>query len=339
MRSLFLIGLAALLGAAPALAQPGSTLAQVRARGSLVCGADIGLLGFSQRDAQGVVRGLDADTCRAVAAAVLGDADKVTFTGGSRQQQLMALREGRIELAASNLTQTMARDVDLGLSPTAVNYYDGQGFLVPASPPVANLAGLDGKRICITSGTTTEMGLADAARRLSIQVTPVVVGDAASLAAAYREGRCDAMTSDISELLVLRQTGTTDPAAHVLLPDIISREPLGPLVRDGDSQWRSIVFWVVNLLLEAEAREITAANAEARKNDPSAIVRRMMGGMPGFGTPLGLADDWGFQVISQVGNYGEIYERNLGEGSSLKIDRGLNALWNRGGLMYPIPMR
>ncbi|MGX9965868.1 transporter substrate-binding domain-containing protein [Roseomonas sp. F4] len=331
-------GLATLATAAsPAVAQ--STLAQVRARGAVICGTNTGLTGFAQVDAQGRVLGLDADTCRAIAAAALGDAEKVRFVQGTTPDIIAALRQGQIDVAARNLTQTMARDADLGLSPAGINFYDGQGFLVPAAPRIADARGLDGKRVCVVTGTSNELAMADTARRIGISYTPVATPGFAGLRDAYAAGQCDAVSADLSSLVVLRQTGTANPTAHVLLPDIISREPLGPLVRDGDAQWRSLVFWVVNVMLEGEARGIGTTTAEARRADPSPLVRRILGTEPGLGAPLGLADDWAFQVLRQVGHYGEVYERNLGRGSALGLERGLNSLWNRGGLMYPIPMR
>lgn len=323
--------------ALPAAAQ--TTLQQVRARGEVLCATNPGLTGFARADAQGVVRGLDADTCRAIAAAALGDATKVRFLGLTTPQALEALREGRVDVAARNLTQTMSREAGLGLSPAGINFYDGQGFLVPVASGIADEKGLDGKRICVVAGTSNEAAMADSARRAGISYTPVPAPGFAGIRDAYVAGQCDAVSADYSSLVVLRQTGTADPAAHQLLPDIISREPLGPLVRDNDPQWRSLVFWTVNALLEGEARDIGSLNATARRADASPQIRRLLGVEPGMGAPLGLADDWVFQVLRQVGHYGEVYDRNLGEGSVLKLDRGLNALWNRGGLMYPIPMR
>ena len=344
MRPTLILGLSAALVAtlatslpAPAAAQ--ATLQQVRARGELVCAVNGGLAGFALPDTQGVMRGLDADTCRAIAAAALGDAGKVRFVGLNVPQALAALREGRVDVASRNLTQTMARDAELGLSPAGINFYDGQGFLVPAAGGTTEAKGLDGKRICVTAGTSNEQVMADTARRLGIAYTPVTAPDFAGMRDNYLAGRCDAVSADFSILTVLRQTGTADPAAHRLLPDIVSREPLGPLVRDGDPHWRSLVFWVVNVMLEGEAYVIGRSNAVARRADPSPLLRRILGAEPGLGAPLGLADDWAFRVLSQVGNYAEVYESSLGQGSVLKLERGLNALWRSGGLMYPIPMR
>jgi general L-amino acid transport system substrate-binding protein len=339
MRSILLLGLAAVLAAEPVAAQTSAgTLGQVRARGELVCGTNPGLAGFALRDEQGAWRGLDADTCRAVAAAVLGDATKVRFVPLGVADGIAALQAGSVDLLARNLTFTMSRDVDLGMSLTAVSFYDAQGFLVPTASGIRAADGLAGKRVCVGAGTSNEVALGDAARRLGITITIVPVSGFAGLRDAYRQGQCDAASSDSSQLAALRQ-GMDTPAAHETLPDTISREPLGPMVRDGEAAWRSIVTWSVNAMIEAEALGLTASNAAARRSDASPLMRRFLGAEPGLGTPLGLADDWAFRIVTQVGSYAEVFDRNLGAASALKLDRGLNALWNRGGLMYPIPMR
>ncbi|WP_439595848.1 transporter substrate-binding domain-containing protein [Falsiroseomonas sp.] len=340
MRLKLILGLAAALSLAlPGMAAAQATLEQVRARGELLCATNTGLAGFAQADAQGVVRGLAADTCRAIAAAALGDAARVRFLPMTPPQALAAVREGRADVASANLTQTMSRDAGLGLSPAGVNFFDGQGFLVPLAAGVREAKALDGRRICVAPGTSNDQALADAARRLGIAFAAVDTPSFAEMREAYAAGRCEVASADLSTLIALRQTGTAEPTAHALLPEIISREPLGPLVRDGDPHWRSLVFWVVNVMLEGEARDIGTGTAAARRADPSPLVRRILGAEPGLGAPLGLPDDWAFRVLSQVGNYAEVYERSLGEGSALKLERGLNALWSRGGLMYPIPMR
>ncbi len=330
-------GLALTLPSLPAAAQ--GVLAQVRARGEVICGTNPGLAGFAQADANGRLAGLDADTCRAIAAAVLGDAGKVRFFQAPTPATVDALREGRIDVAARNLTQTMTRDTELGLATAGVSFYDGQGFLVARGSQIADLRGLDGMRVCVPAGSSNEQVLADVTRRFGLSITPVPVEGFAAFRRVYAEGGCESVSTDISTLLVLRQTGTDVPADHDILPDIVSREPLGPMVKDGDSQWRSIVFWTLNALVEAEALGITAANAEAQRASPSARVRQFLGAEPGLGAPLGLADDWAFQVIRQVGNYGEVFDRAFGQASVFKLQRGLNALWNQGGLLYPIPMR
>lgn len=338
MRKLLLGGLIAALVAAPALAQR-PTLDAVRARGEVVCGTNPGLPGFAQPDAQGIHRGLDADTCRAVAAAALGDAAKVRFVPLTVPEAVEALRAGRVDLVARNLTQTMTRDVDLGLALAGTNFYDGIGFMAPRASGIGDPAQLAGRRICVSEGSAGEQALADFARRSGFAVTPVPVTGLAGFREAYGAGRCEVASVDVSGLLVLRQTATADPAAHEILPDTISREPLGPLVRDGDTHWRGLVFWSLNAMLEAEALGISSANAEAMRASPSPRIRRLLGAEPGLGAPLGLADDWAFQVIRQVGSYAEVFERHLGEGSPLRLQRGLNALYDRGGLHYPIPMR
>jgi general L-amino acid transport system substrate-binding protein len=340
MRPILIPALLAAVIAAPAAAQTApTTLAAVRARGELLCGTNPGLPGFAQADAAGVVRGLDADTCRAVAAAVFGDAARARFVPVGVAEGLQALRAGRVDLLARNLTQTLSRETGFSLSAAGINFYDGQGFLVPGSAGIADAKGLDGKRVCVGAGTSSELALADAARRLDVTFVVVPVDGFAGLRDAYAAGACEAASADASQLVALRQTGTADPAAHEMLPDIISREPLGPLVRNDDAQWHDIVVWSVNVLAEAEALGVNSANAAARRADPSPRLRQFLGASPGFGAGLGLADDWAFRIVSQVGNYAEVFERNLGENSPLKLERGLNALWSRGGLLYPIPMR
>jgi general L-amino acid transport system substrate-binding protein len=335
----FLTTLLAGLGFATAAAAQSPTLDAVRARGELLCGTNPGLVGFALPDAQGIHRGLDADTCRAVAAAVFGDAGKVRFVPLSTPDAPAALRDRRVDVVARNLTLTMTRDVEQELSVTAVNFYDGQGFLVPRAAGIRDVAQLAGASICVPEGSSNELALADFARRQGIAYTPVPVVGLAGFREAYQSGRCGVASADQSGLIALRQTGLADPAAHELLPDVISREPLGPLVRDGDPHWRSLVAWTVNALLEAEDLGITANNAEAMRASPSARIRRFLGAEPGLGAPLGLSDDWAFRVIRQVGNYGEVFERSLGSESPLALPRGLNAMYDRGGLMYPIPMR
>lgn len=324
--------------AAPAFAQS-PTLDAVRARGAVVCAVNTGLAGFAQADAQGTVRGLDADTCRAVAAAVFRDATRVRFLGATVADALRAVTDRQADLAARNLTQTMTRDTSGGLAAAGVNFFDGQGFLARRAANIGRLADLAGKRVCVPADSSNEIALQDLARRERIALTAVPTPSFAAIRDAYASGACDVVSADLSGLAVLRLTGTTDAAAHVVLPDVISRDPLGPLVRDGDPHWRSLVFWTLNTLLEAEALGINAGNVEAMRASPSPRIRRLLGAEPGLGAPLGLADDWAFQVIRQVGNYAEVFERNLGAGSPVRLQRGLNALYDRGGLMYPIPMR
>lgn len=320
-----------------AAAQP-STLDAVRARGEVLCAVHTGLPGFAVAGADGRMAGIDADTCRAVAAAALGDAGKVRFVPGSMADSLAATAAGRVDLVARAATQTMMRDTAMGLAAAGVTVFDGQGFVVRRASGIEDLAGLAGRTVCVTAGSTNEQSLADAAKRAGIAVTPLALPTLAELLAAFGEGRCAALSADMVPLagLVATRFGT---AEHVMLPDVISREPLGPFVRDGDRQWEQIAFWTVNALIEAEAMGITSANAATLRDSGPPRIRRLLGGLPGMGAPLGLPDDWMFRVVTQVGNYAEMYERNLGGGSPIGLARGLNQLYDRGGLLYPVPMR
>ncbi|NGM20138.1 transporter substrate-binding domain-containing protein [Roseomonas stagni] len=331
--------IAALVLALPmAAAAQSPTLDAVRARGEVTCAIHTGLPGFAMAGPDGRVAGIDADTCRAVAAAVLGDAGKVRFVPGSMADSLAATAAGRVDMMARAATQTMLRDTALGLAAAGVTVFDGQGFVVRRASGIADVSGLAGRTVCVTAGSTNELSLADAARRTGISVTALPLPTVDALLTAYGEGRCEALSADMVPLagLVATRFGT---AEHVVLPDVISREPLGPFVRDGDRGWEQIAFWTVNALTEAEALGITAANAAGLRESGSPRLRRLLGGLPGIGAPLGLADDWVFRVVTQVGNYAEVYERNLGAGSPIGLARGLNQLYDRGGLLYPIPMR
>lgn len=336
-----LLGLLALapafLGAGPAAAGP--TLEAVRARGQLVCGVNQGVAGFSAPDSRGVFQGLDADFCRAVAAAVLGDANKVRFVPTSYQTRFVALQSGEVDVLARNVTQTLTRDTALGFNLAGVNFYDGQAFMVTKASGVAAARQLDGATVCVLPGSTSELNIADFNRRERIRLQPVVLSSMDEMTAAYQSGRCDALTTDSSQLAALRATALRDPAGHVILPDRISKEPLGPMVRHGDEEWRDIVAWTLALLVEAEEIGLTKANAAEMRGSPDPNVQRILGVTPGFGKALGLSEDWAFRAVSQVGNYGEIFERHLGRGSPIGLERGLNDLWKRGGLMYALPLR
>ncbi|MBD0274258.1 MAG: amino acid ABC transporter substrate-binding protein [Acetobacteraceae bacterium] len=336
-----LLGLLALAPAcwwaAPAAAGP--TLEGVRARGQLVCGVNQGVAGFSAPDSRGVFQGLDADFCRAVAAAVLGDANKVRFVPTSYQTRFVALQSGEVDVLARNVTQTLTRDTALGFNLAGVNFYDGQAFMVAKASGVAAARQLDGATVCVLPGSTSELNIADFNRRERIRLQPVVLSSMDEMTAAYQSGRCDALTTDSSQLAALRATALRNPADHVILPDRISKEPLGPLVRHGDEEWRDIVAWTLTLLVEAEEIGLTKANAAEMRGSPDPNVQRILGVTPGFGKALGLSEDWAFRAVSQVGNYGEIFERHLGRGSPIGLERGLNDLWKRGGLMYALPLR
>ncbi|WP_135466289.1 amino acid ABC transporter substrate-binding protein [Crenalkalicoccus roseus] len=333
--------LAALLGA-PALAQqpqaPGPTLAAVKQRDALVCGAHPGAPGFGVMDSQGIYRGLDADTCRAIAAAVLGDPNKVRWVVLSSQARLPALQSGQVDVLARTTTWTQTRDTANGLNFTAVTFYDGQGFLLRRSLNVQRARELEGATICVTTGTTNELNLADWARTNRIRIQPVVFEQNDETRHAYLAGRCDAFSTDASQLAGVR-SALPNPQDHVILPDIISKEPLAPAVRHGDDQWFDIVRWTVFALILAEELGITRANVDEALRSENPEVRRLLGVSGDHGPLMGLDRRWAYNAIRAVGNYGEIFERNLGQGSPIGLPRGLNDLWSRGGLMYGMPIR
>lgn len=328
------------LGLLAAPAQAGQTFDAVRARGHVVCGVNTGVAGFSAPDARGVYQGLDAEFCRAVAAAVFGDAAKVRFVPTTYQTRFVALQSGEVDVLARNVTQTLVRDTSLGFNFAGVNFYDGQGFMVPRRANIASAKQLDGATVCVLPGSTTELNLADFARRERIRIQPIVLSSMDEMTAAYQAGRCDAMTTDASQLAALRVSAIRDPEAHVILPERVSKEPLGPMVRHGDDQWLDVVSWVLRLMIEAEEVGLTRENVDrmrATSQDPN--IQRILGVTPGFGKALGLDEAWGYNVIRQVGNYGEVFDRTLGKGSPIGLERGLNDLWTRGGLMYALPLR
>ncbi len=320
-------------------ASAGATFDAIKARGSVTCGVNQGVAGFSAPDSRGEYRGLDADFCRALAAAVFGDPTKVRFVATSSQNRFTMLQSGEIDVLARNATQTLVRDTSLGLNMAGVNFYDGQGFLVRRSSGVTAARQLDGATVCIQPGTTSELNIADYFRANNMRFTPVLIERPDEFVAAYAAGRCDAMTQDASQLASYRATALQNPQDHVLLPERISKEPLGPMVRHGDDQWFDVVKWVLAGLVEAEEQGITQANVEARLRDPNPTVQRMLGVTAGFGRALGLEERWLFNAIKAVGNYGESFERHLGSGSPIGLQRGLNDLWTRGGLMYALPLR
>ncbi len=320
-------------------ASAATTLETVRERGELLCGVNPGLTGFATVDPQGNWSGFDVGYCRAVASAVFGDASRVAFVPLSARERFDALREGRVDVLFRNSTATMERDARFGLDFPAVTYYDGQGFLVRKALGVSSARELNGASICVEEGTTTELNLADFFRANGIKYDPVVFGSSAETVEAYLNGRCDAYTTDASGLYAHRRSASA-PDEHVVLPEVISKEPLGPAVRHGDNQWADIVRWVHYAMLNAEEQGVTSQNVDDRRaNETNPIVRRLLGVEGEFGPMLGLEVDWAYQVIRQVGNYGELFARNVGDGSGLNIQRGLNALWTRGGLQYGHPVR
>lgn len=316
-----------------------STLDDVKARGELICGSNTGLTGFGAPDATGTYVGFDADLCKAIAAAVLGDASKVKYVPTTGETRFTALASGEVDVLVRNSTWTFSRDTDLKLDFVAVNYYDGQGFMVKKELGVSSAKELDGATICIQTGTTTELNLADFFKTNNINYTPVTIQDDAEGQRQFLAGACDAYTTDASGLAALRAT-LPSPADYVILPEIISKEPLGPVVRHGDNQWGDIVRWTYYMLVAAEEKGITKANIEevaTSTTDPE--VKRMLGLEGDLGAMIGLDKDWGKRAIAANGNYGEIFEANIGASTPIGLARGLNALWTQGGLQYAPPIR
>ncbi len=329
----------ALAGATTTAMAQGKTLDAVKARGTLNCIVGTGLAGFGQPDDKGQWTGLDVDYCRAVAAAVVGDAQKVTFRPTNAKERFTALQSGEGDMLARNSTWTISRDSSLGLVFVATNYYDGQGFMVKKSLGVKSAKELKGASVCVQTGTTTELNLADFFRTIKADYKPVVFEKNDEVVAAYDGGRCDAMTTDASGLYAER-TRLKTPDDNIVLPEIISKEPLAPAVRQGDDQWMTVVKWVHFAMLNAEEMGITQANVdEMKKSSTNPDVKRLLGTEGDFGKGLGLDNDWAYRIIKQVGNYGESFERNVGQGGRLKIDRGLNQLWSKGGIQYAPPVR
>ncbi|MGC1466462.1 MAG: amino acid ABC transporter substrate-binding protein [Pseudolabrys sp.] len=336
-RTVAMFALAAALGmaASPASAQ---TLNSVKTRGMLNCGANGTLAGFGLPDAQGKWTGLDVDVCRAVAAAVLNDANKVKFVPLSAKDRFTALQSGEVDVLVRNTTWTSSRDSSLGLNFTGVDYYDGQGFMVRKSLKVNSALELGDASVCVQQGTTTELNLADYFHGHNMKLKTVTFATANEAVKAYDTGRCDAYTTDASGLYAERMR-LANPDDHIVLPEIISKEPLGPAVRHGDDQWFDIVKWTLFAMINAEELNITSKNIDEMVKSTNPDVKRFVGTEGNYGEQLGLTKDWAVRIIKQVGNYGESFDRNVGAGSPLKIDRGLNKLWNKGGIQYAPPIR
>jgi general L-amino acid transport system substrate-binding protein len=330
--------IAAALAVATLGAAEAQTLAAVKQRGTLNCGVSQGFAGFSAPDSRGEYRGLDADYCRALAAAVLGDPTKVRFIPLTAQARFTALQTGEIDVLYRNSTQTFLRDASLGLNQGPVNFYDGQGFAIRRDAAVEKVQQLDGATICVAQGTTHELNLGDVFRTRGLKFSPVVFERVDTMYEAFYAGRCDAMTQDASALAGAL-TAARDPAAYRVLAETISKEPLGPFTRNGDEQWSNIVLWLHMALVEAEELGVTQANAVSRARDPNPTVQRLLGTSGEFGSRLELANGWALAALKAVGNYGEVFERNVGQASPLTLKRGLNGLWTEGGLMYAIPFR
>jgi general L-amino acid transport system substrate-binding protein len=323
------------LGATAAFA---GTLDDVKAKGFVQCGVNTGLPGFGNPDSTGKYTGFDVDYCRAVSAAIFGDPDKVKYTPLDGTERFPALQSGEIDLLVRNTTWTMSRDTTLGFTFAGVNYYDGEGFMVRKSANISSVKELDGATICVQGGTDTVTGLADYFKKHKLNYTPLVIDKLADVNAAYDAGRCDALTTDRSGLAANRLQ-MKNPDEHVVLPEIISQEPLGPVVRNNDVQWFQVVKWVHNALLDAEYLGVTQANVDEQKSSEDAAVQRLLGvGDNDFGKSIGLSKDWAYNIIKGVGNYGEIYDRNIGPDTPLGLARGVNAQWTDGGIQYGIPI-
>lgn len=329
-------GLTASLLATGASAQ--ATLNSVKQKGFLTCGSNTGLAGFGQPDAQGNWTGLDVDLCRAIAAAIFDDPTKVRFIPLAAKDRFTALQSGEVDVLSRNSTATMSRDTQLGLDFPVINYFDGQGFMVRKKLGVSSAKELNGASICTQQGTTTELNLADYFRANNMKYEVVAFATSDETFKAYDAGRCDAFTTDASGLYAERLRASA-PDDHIVLPEIISKEPLGPAVRHGDNQWGDIVRWTHNAMLNAEELGVTKANVEQMKTSENPEIKRLLGTEGKFGEAIGLTNDWAVRVIKHVGNYGEVFEKNVGEGSRLKIKRGQNALWTKGGLQYGVPIR
>ena len=331
------IAAAGVLAAAPA--QAGKTLDAIKQRGQLVCGVNPSLPGFAAADSQGNWTGLDVDICKAIAATVTGDASKIKWVPLNASQRFAVLQSGEIDILSRNTTWTLTRDASLGLEFTGITYYDGQGFMVPKKLKVTSAKQLKGATVCVQSGTTTEKNLNDFSKAANLNIKPVVFDTQEATNKAYFAGRCQAYTTDASRLASIRNKEATNPDDHVILPELISKEPLGPSVRRGDDDFFTIAKWVVFALVEAEEYGITQANVDQMKASTDPVVQRILGTSEDTGKLLGLDKDWAYRAIKAVGNYGEIFERNVGPKSTLKLPRGLNNQWNKGGLMYAPPVR
>ena len=323
--------------AAPAHA--GKTIDAIKARGQVICGVNPSLPGFAAADSQGNWSGLDVDVCKAVAATLLGDANKVKWTPLNASQRFAALQSGEIDVLSRNTTWTLTRDASLGLNFTGTTYYDGQGFMVTKKSKITSAKQLKGATVCVQSGTTTEKNLADYSKAMKLNMKPVVFETQEATNKAYFTGRCQVYTTDASGLASVRNKEATNPDDHLILPELISKEPLGPSVRRGDDEWFAIVKWVVYALLEAEEYGITQANVDQMKSSTDPVVQRILGTSEDTGKLLGLDKEWAYRAINAVGNYGEVFERNVGPKSALKLPRGANNQWNKGGLMYAPPVR
>jgi general L-amino acid transport system substrate-binding protein len=317
---------------------PAQTLAKIKERGSVICGVNPGLLGFSVRDEKNGWIGYDVDLCRALAAAIFDDPSKVEFVPTEATERLAAVQSGKIDVLSRNTTWTMAREASLKLNFAAVTYYDGQGFLVRRARNLTSSLELDGVSVCVQTGTTTEPSLADYFRSNNMRFRAFTFASSDQAANAYDKGQCDVLTSDVSQLFAMRLR-LASPDDHIILPDIISKEPLGPVVRFGDDQWFNIVKWTHFAMINAEELGVSSETIEAALKSEKPDVRRLVGTDGNYGEQIGLTKDWAVRIIKHVGNYGEVFERNIGIGSKLSIPRGINSLWTKGGIQYAPPIR
>jgi general L-amino acid transport system substrate-binding protein len=332
--------LAAVIGVvALAYGATAGTLDVVKQRGAVVCAVNTGLAGFAMPDRQGNYQGLDADTCRAIAAAVFGDPTKVKFVPATAQQRFTLLQTGEVDVLVRNTTWTLLREAENGFNFAPVTYYDGQGFMVPVKAGIKSAKELDGATICVQPGTTTELNLADYFRANHLSYKPLVIEKLDEVENAYFSGRCDAYTTDRSGLAATRAAKAPKPEDHVILPEVISKEPLAPAVRHGDDQWFDIVKWTVFAMIGAEEKGITKTNVDDMLKSDDPEIKRMLGVTAGMGKALHLDDKFAYNIVKQIGNYGEVFERTVGKDSALKLDRGVNALWTKGGLLYAMPFR
>jgi general L-amino acid transport system substrate-binding protein len=313
------------------------TLAAVKEKGFLQCGVNTALAGFSSANTEGVWEGLDVEFCRSVAAAIFDDPEAVRFTPLTGQQRFTALQSGEIDVLARNSTWTITRDTNLGLNFVGVNFYDGQGFLIPKSLGVTSATELDGATVCVEPGTTTELNLADYFRANGMSFEPVVIENINEATKAFVAGRCDVYTTDTSGLASVRLFNTPNPDDYTILPEVISKEPLGPVVRHSDDQWFDIIKWTFFAQLEAEELGVTSENVDEMMSSTNPAIKRLLGTTPGMGEALGLTDDWAVRFLKTMGNYGESYQRNVTD--KIGLPRGYNDLWTRGGLMYAPPIR
>src|SRR5882762_10446764 len=321
------------------VAQAGATLDKVKQAGQISCGVATGVAGFGAPDSQGHWAGFNVDICRALSAAIFGAADKVKYVPLTPQQRFTALQSGEVDLLSNNTTDTLLRDTQLGLNFAPVVFYDGQGFMVPKKLGVKSAKELKGATVCVQPGTTTELNLADFFRANKLDFKPVVIEKLDEVEAAYFSGRCDAYTTDRSGLAATRIGKASNPDDHVILPEVISKEPLAPAVRHGDDEWYDIVKWTIYATIEAEEDDITSKNVDEKLKTDDPNIKRILGVTPGMGKAIGLDEKWAYNIIKQVGNYGEVFDRNVGKDSPLKLERGLNDLWTKGGLMYAMPVR